>query len=770
MSLRRWGASVLAAVTLLAPLSAAPATAGSPGSAGGDTYTPEGIHKRSLKGLNPSAYERRYQSAKTYARATIAGYRVGDRLIWPALDDTANAAQTFGFIYKRFRLRAVSEHGELWTATGTDDVSTGLRFPEGDCRNDFPERIRITDKKVRYFMRQFEEVMYPLETEAFSTPPRRAGNPENASLRFIFKQILGVRIPRDYYQDKGAGKRIVILIDNVRDDNFYDTDNANTLSRIGGFFSGAFSEMTDRHIMTIDSHDWKARTKLNPPHAPSTDPCQNYPARPTLMEGTFAHEFQHLQEAYADPDGETNWINEGVSDWAQTLTGYASPGAPISDVHYDGHVQCFLGYLEQAGDFNPIPAEHCGAEQSLNLWGDQTDNEIEILADYGAAYTMMEFLVDRFGADSMTFLHNDDVDGFDSLAGLLTDEGSTDSALDTIHDWLLVVAVDALLDGGATLHGSTADLEVSTLNAQVDWLNDDSYMTPGAPPNGGDFVLARQNDQQFFTASDINKIDFDGGDVLPPAPVEWTVDPAGHAQGDAALYSGNGDNLDRAIVEEVSVPANNATLTFDTRYNTEPLYDYAFVQVSTNGGESWTSLANEHTTTDTDTGPPISDQLPGLNGVSGTSAEGDWVTETFDLSQYAGQTILLSFRYMTDGGVVLPGWWIDNVTVGGTVISDGNDLADWQTPTEINPVEVDAFTVQVVAWMNDGSEVRVGELPLSNDGSHTASLNGQAVTDLIGSTADNVGFIVTYDEPTESITDYAPYVLTVNNVDQPGGS
>lgn len=40
--------------------------------------------------------------------------------------------------------------------------------------------------------------------------------------------------------------------------------------------------------------------------------------------------------------------------------------------------------------------------------------------------------------------------------------------------------------------------------------------------------------------------------------------------------------------------------------------------------------------------------------------------------------MLLSFRYVTDGGVDEPGWWIDNVEVGGNSISDGSALQEWQ--------------------------------------------------------------------------------------------
>ena len=122
---------------------------------------------------------------------------------------------------------------------------------------------------------------------------------------------------------------------------------------------------------------------------------------------------------------------------------------------------------------------------------------------------------------------------------------------------------------------------------------------------------------------------------------------------------------------------------------------------------------------------------------------------------------------MTDGGVSNPGWWIDNVKVGDTVISDGTDLGDWESRTEVNPVEVAGFTVQIVAWSADASQVWVGRLPVgANNG---GSLQGQALNDMVGDAAANLGVIVTYDEPTESVTEYAPYTLSIDNVEQPGG-
>ena len=92
-----------------------------------------------------------------------------------------------------------------------------------------------------------------------------------------------------------------MLVDNVRDDNFYDTNNQNTFSYIAGFFSSQFNDLVDRNVMTIDAWDWLHRTGATPPHEPTADPCTSAPARPFLYEGVFAHEYQHLLESYEDP-------------------------------------------------------------------------------------------------------------------------------------------------------------------------------------------------------------------------------------------------------------------------------------------------------------------------------------------------------------------------------------------------------------------------------------------------------------------------------------
>ena len=147
------------------------------------------------------------------------------------------------------------------------------------------------------------------------------------------------------FHPQGDGDNTVVLIDNVRDDNFYDLNNTQGFTYVAGFFSSQINELFDRNVMTIDAFDWLHRTGANPPHEPVPgNNCTSAAARPFLYEGVFAHEYQHLLENYEDGD-EVNWINEGLADWAQTLTGYANPARPITQIGFDGHTQCFLGWL-----------------------------------------------------------------------------------------------------------------------------------------------------------------------------------------------------------------------------------------------------------------------------------------------------------------------------------------------------------------------------------------------------------------------------------------
>ena len=245
--------------------------------------------------------------------------------------------------------------------------------------------------------------------------------------------------------------------------------------------------------------------------------------------------------------------------------------------------------------------------------------------------------------------------------------------------------------------------------------NPESYSTPGAPPNGSDYVRLRDGAGNALSATAIRSLEFSGPTHHAAEPLAWTSELQA---GDAVLSAAAAD-IDRSIVRPIAVPASgDRSLVFDTKYNIEQDWDFGIVQVSTDGGLRWTSLAGTGTTTQHNGNAlgSIVAQLPGFSGVS------DWSTRTFDLTAYAGKTVLLRFRMMTDEFTLGnnpdesgAGWWIDDVRVGGQLVSDGT-LAGWATPAP--PIE--SYTVQLVAF-NGTSQTILSQVPLTNGRTATLS-------------------------------------------------
>ncbi|HEU4354809.1 MAG TPA: peptidase M6 [Actinomycetota bacterium] len=666
---------------------------------------------------------------------SVRAATVGDTKFWLGYDFFNDVVYV-----KEYTLRGVGAHAEIWVASDSDSTSTALEFPAGDCRNDDGVRTVVTDDQIQYLLDELDGNIYPRESDLYSVAPPRDGM--DAPLADL------LALPPDYYA--GDGDQIVVLVDNFRDDNFYDTDNANTYSYVAGFYWGLYDFYLNRLVMNIDGWDWLHRTGDDPPNEPSTDPCTHAPARPNLYEGTFAHEYQHLLEAYEDWD-EVAWVNEGLSMYAEPATGYGDWTLSVNDVGFEGSVQCFLGHIVKATPVNVFPFPG-GPENSLTAWGDQTDDQSEILCDYGAAGTFVGYLAQQFGEPFVSKLHRNARPGLRGLQFLLNKFEDGLDAGTVIDRWAAMVAIDKWLDQGANLVGTGEQkFQLDLIRGAVNWSTDQAYENPGAPPNGSDYVRFRNGLGEFLPLSALRNIGFDGVSELPAMPVEWTVD---EAEGSPApsLYSGDGDNLDRAIIQEVDVGAG--VLTFDTSWNTEAGYDYAYVQVSTDAGETYDSVSCD-------------DSVPAPLGVGFDGSSGGWVSETCDLSPWAGQTVLLSFRYVTDGGVIEPGFWVDDVDVDGTALTDGSTLDGWSSMTEINPTDA-AFTVRLLGYNADGGRVHLAKLVLDgkNDGSMTAS----EIDHALGKHGDLAAAIVTFHEPTELALQTASYTLTVNGTVQPGGA
>ena len=167
--------------------------------------------------------------------------------------------------------------------------------------------------------------------------------------------------------------------------------------------------------------------------------------------------------------------------------------------------------------------------------------------------------------------------------------------------------------------------------------------------------------------------------VLPKK--EIVTELGAPASGDVQWWSDSGDEIDTSMSTEVALPAGtDATLAFQARWNIEDCEgdgdeavqcDYAYVEVD--DGSGWTAIPGSITIPD-----PAE-----FNGIDGLQEE--WVGATFDLSAYAGSTVGLRIRYVTDGAAQgtdpdqPSGIFVDDtvVTVDGTVVlEDGGEGDD----------------------------------------------------------------------------------------------
>ncbi|GLQ76329.1 immune inhibitor A domain-containing protein [Vibrio penaeicida] len=131
---------------------------------------------------------------------------------------------------------------------------------------------------------------------------------------------------------------------------------------------------------------------------------------------------------------------------------------------------------------------------------------------------------------------------------------------------------------------------------------------------------------------------------LPAKKVDG-VKPFG---GEYSFYSQKGDDLNNSMSRKLTVPSGGSVhLTFKAWYEIEVDYDYARVLV--NG----TQIAGNITTTQD---PYNTGLVPAITGDSK-----GWVDARFDLSEWAGSEITLTFDYVTDGGLAMEGLYVDDI-------------------------------------------------------------------------------------------------------------
>ncbi|MFD6176055.1 MULTISPECIES: immune inhibitor A domain-containing protein [unclassified Isoptericola] len=130
-------------------------------------------------------------------------------------------------------------------------------------------------------------------------------------------------------------------------------------------------------------------------------------------------------------------------------------------------------------------------------------------------------------------------------------------------------------------------------------------------------------------------------------------------------FSGSASDLNNTLASPAFTVPSGGALAAKVQYSIEEDYDYAYVEVSTDGGSTWATVPTNLSAADAD------------NGITGSS-EKAWVDLSADLSQYAGQSVQVRFRYTSDPGTNELGFLVDDVTVGDALSEDfADDAAGW---------------------------------------------------------------------------------------------
>jgi subtilase family serine protease len=520
-------------------------------------------------------------------------------------------------------LRAVSEYAEVWT-------QDYLWFLPGDPRNSDPYNLNITQEMCQYLADQFSNLIYATVKNNFGIPFDGDGS------NTLFEQE---GFPSFYYNWTATDnpQRVIIGVLNIRDQNYQDP-------YYPAYTPGIYDPgcwIYNRNMIRIDAYRWWQR--LGPTGT------QWFEDRPDLVvnrafvyEDTLAHELQHGVHGDRNP-GDDVYMSEGCSLYASYLCGYGIRAVYINSYLYT-------------------------PDNSLILENDQGD--MNSVADYGAAVLWTIYLSDHYGGSNFTsHFVQAGVAGKEGIESTLSFLGYSTTFNTVYHDWKIanLVRSDSPGDGRYNYHtinlNDPAFLPVSTHNVQglpVPWTRGTDFgntttlfgqdtQVSELGPFGSDYI-------KMSGWSQIGKIDFVGNETNSISG--WTMTADG-------WWSGTGVDLqDISLVGNATVSLSNPTLTIATKYDFESIWDFGFVQISTDSGATWTSLSNEYTTYNHEsTLPAIIAQLPGM-----TDYNPDWPTWTqmsFDLTAYSGQTVMIGFRYMTDWSTTYEGWWINSAALSG---------------------------------------------------------------------------------------------------------
>jgi hypothetical protein len=335
----------------------------------------------------------------------------------------------------------------------------------------------------------------------------------------------------------------------------------------------------------------------------------------SFYNGVLAHEFQHMIHWYNDRNEET-WLNEGFSELAMYLNGFDVGGSEWT--------------------FAMAP------DTQLNSW---PEGPGAAGANYGAGYLFTSYFLDRFGPDATQALVGHAENSFASVEAVMDELGTGLAYEDLYADWIVANLLDdpSIADGRFGYEDiDPPSFEIVTTHRRSDY-----------PVSTSETVRQHGTDYIELHSDKSLTLRFTGSTQI------GLVNTQAHS-GRYMWWSNRGDDSDMQLTRGFDLSdVSEATLEFWTWYDIEEDWDYAYVEISTDGGETWEILTTPSGTPTDPNGNSFGWAYTGRSG--GDPAE--WIQEQIDISPYAGQEVLIRFEYITDDAVNRPGFVVDDIAI-----------------------------------------------------------------------------------------------------------
>jgi immune inhibitor A len=389
----------------------------------------------------------------------------------------------------------------------------------------------------------------------------------------------------------------------------------------------------------------------------------------------IAHELQHATH-FATDSSENSWVNEGLSEMAAEIAGFVRSATSA---------------------FVRVPST------SLTAWAQDISLSS---ANYGAANLFFAFIATHYGGyEMLTAIAQDQLDGLASIDSALATQGFNVTANDVYADWLIA----NYLSTNEGPYGYANEVVPPVKNI---YKRAPDSLSGSVRSFGADYVVTSSGSGRMT-------IEFTG-------EAETSLLNSAPYSGDTCWWSNQGDSIDSTLTRTVDLSSvETATLKYWVDYKIEEYWDYGYLMVSTDDGATWDIL---------DTNRAINFNPNGNAygaGITGSSL--GWVQDSVDLSEYAGEIILLRFEYITDDAVYSKGAclddfeipeldWFDDTSGPGDWIANGFAQVDETVPTQ--------YLVQVIHEKKVGDPV-VYQIPVGIDAEGSLTVEGVGDDDLI---------------------------------------